>query len=171
MANKKNRKKNRAAKPAASPTTVKKASGTSSGIGGLRWTPKRLILMLAAFVVAIGSMATLQAYDKQKKEMHDLGVIGSGVPVIVQIHDPSCPTCRRLKSTMTTAMKDLPDVKYRLADITTSKGKAFQNKYGVPHVTLLLFNKEGKHQHTLQGLVSSGEINTAASRYFELPSS
>lgn len=142
-------------------------SGFFSKFRGVKTSRRQLALMGIAFVVAITGMASLHAFDKRNRDLHDLSVIGNGVPVIVQIHDPSCPTCRQLKSRMNAAMKDLPDVEYRLADISTSQGRTFQSENGgLPKITLMFFNAKGDHRHTLQGLVSPEEIKAAASRYF-----
>jgi thioredoxin-like negative regulator of GroEL len=110
-------------------------------------------------------VSTLHAYDKSQKTLHDLSVIGQGQPVVIQIHDPGCPTCRRLKSAVTTAMKSSPDVLYRLADITTPQGKALQTKYAVPHVTLLFFDASGKHRHTTQGLLTVEQVRNNIERH------
>lgn len=116
-------------------------------------------------VAAIG-IPTLHAYDKKHRTLHDLSVIGQGKPVVVQIHDPSCPTCRRLKSAVTTALKGTDEIHYRLADITTSEGKTLQNKYAVPHVTLLFFDGHGKRLHTSTGLLTSDQIKLRIGKYF-----
>ena len=161
MGNKK-AKKNRAKQAA-------EKAADSAGKGKLNLTPKRMGLLALAAVLFVGGMASLHAFDKKKRALHDLSVIGTGVPVMVQVHDPACPTCRRLKSAATAAMENFPDMAYRLADITTKEGKQFQTRYGVPHVTLLLFDPEGDHKHTISGLVDTEEINTTVSRVLDMP--
>ena len=99
---------------------------------------RRKLIMIPAVAVALGTTAVgISAYESNNRELHDLDVIGQGSPVIVQIHDPGCPTCRRLKKIVDNALKSNDSVLYRLADITSAKGKALQDKHAVPHVCLL----------------------------------
>ena len=151
---------------------TKKAGASSLGntLSGILASRRKLIMIVAGLVLAIGGMATLHAVDKQRRELHDLTVIGNGQPAIVQIHDPGCSVCRRLKSVTTSAMEDLPDVNFRLADITTKEGRKFGDKYNLPKTTLLMFDAKGEHKHTLRGLVTQQEIADAASRFFDAPS-
>ena len=150
---------------------ARKAStqAASKSTGG-KFDRRKLLFGAGFLVLAIGSMASLHAYEKQKRKLHDLSVIGTGLPAIVQIHDPGCSVCRRLKSVTENTMGDLPDVNFRIADITTSKGREFQQQYGVPKTTLLLFDAKGKHLHTMSGLIKKQEITEAAERYFRPPS-
>jgi len=115
-------------------------------------TRRNLIKAAAALVVAGGGATAVLAYDRNNRELHDLEAIGSGHPVVVQIHDPSCPICRRLKSRSLAALNDLDHVRYRLADVTTSKGRALQTQYGVDTITLLLFDERGRLVQTVVGL-------------------
>lgn len=127
---------------------------------------RRKLIMIPAVAVALGTTAVgISAYESNHRELHDLAVIGQGMPVIVQIHDPGCPTCRRLKNIVDNALDSNDTVLYRLADITSAKGKALQEKHAVPHVTLLYFDPDGKHVHTTTGLQSAGEIRDAVKTY------
>lgn len=121
-------------------------------------------IFIAALVLVMGA-AGLSAYETNKKEMHDLAVIGQGEPVIVQIHDPNCPTCRRLKNVVTNTLGSASPVLFRLASIATAEGKALQTKYAVPHVTLLYFDSAGKHVHTTTGMQTKAQITSAVNRY------
>lgn len=128
---------------------------------------RRLIIKGAgAFAVLGVSAGALSAYDKKQRTLHDLSVIGQGSPVVVQIHDPSCPTCRQLKSRSTTALQGNDDVVYRLADVTTAEGKRLQSKYGVEKITLLLFDGEGRRVRTIRGLQSVDYLEAAFGEAF-----
>ncbi len=128
---------------------------------------RRKFLIGSVGVIALGTAAFgINAYDQQHRELHDLTAIGSGTPVIVQIHDPACPTCRRLKNIVTNTLGADDPILYRLADITTSEGRALQNKYNVPNVTLLYFDQDGKRLHTTQGLLTSAELRGHLARLF-----
>jgi len=123
---------------------------------------KRKFILLPIAAVAIGGTALgLNALETDKRELHDLSVIGQGAPVIVQIHDPQCPTCRRLKKIVSNEINPGDNVQFRLADITVPEGKAMQDKYRVTHSTLLFFDKNGKHVHSTQGLQTKDQIRTA----------
>lgn len=127
----------------------------------------RKMAMIALGVIALLLAAvSINAYEAEQQELHDLTVVGEGKPVIVQIHDPNCPTCRRLKKAVSGTLGSDKSVLYRLANIKTAEGKALQNKYSVPHVTLLFFDAKGSHVHTTTGLQTSMEIDSAIKRYF-----
>ena len=128
---------------------------------------RRKFLLLPVAAVAIGGTAFgLNALETNKQELHDLTVIGNGTPAVVQIHDPSCPTCRRLKGIMKNTIDSGDPVNYRLADITTPEGKSLQDKYRASKVTLLFFDARGKHVHTTQGLRTSEEIKDTIDNLF-----
>ena len=154
-------KKRRAKKKAAVATE-------SSFFAGL--SLKKLLMIGAGVIALLLAAVSINAYESGQQELHDLSVIGQGEPVIVQIHDPNCPTCRRLKSAVTNALKSNDTVLYRLADIKTERGKALQNQYAVPHVTLLFFNGAGRHVHTTSGLQTSAQVSSAVDRFLPPPS-
>ncbi len=80
-------------------------------------------------------------------------MIGNGVPTVVQIHNPSCPKCRQLRRNASAAARHLDGkLQFRIADITTSAGRHLQQIYDVPHVTLLLFDGDGKLQRIISGV-------------------
>lgn len=118
---------------------------------------------LGVFGVAAGAIS---GYDTQKKELHDLTIIGAGKPVVVQIHDTSCPICRRLKSRTVNVLDAQSQIEYRIADIVTSKGRALQEKYGVQKTTLLLFDAEGGHVDTVFGLQTVEQLESLFARNF-----
>lgn len=132
---------------------------------------RRKFIAIPAVAVAIGGTAFgLNAIETNKRELHDLTVIGNGKPTLVQIHDPKCPTCRRLKNIVSNAIGGDDNLQYRLADITSSEGKALQEKHNVPHVTLLYFDAKGKHVHTTQGIQESSAIKETVQRLFNTQS-
>ena len=108
--------------------------------------------------IVLAAMATtgLAFYKQQYEIEHDLSVIGNGLPTVVQIHDPNCPLCRQLKKNTETALQKYGDtIQYRIADISTTKGKVFANRLKVKHVTLLLFDENGEPQQTITGVRES----------------
>lgn len=83
----------------------------------------------------------------------DLSTLGNGVATVVQIHDPQCPKCTALQREARDAMDEFEagEIQFLVANIRTDEGRAFARKHGVGHVTLLLFDGEGKRLDTLVG--------------------
>ncbi|MGH1427038.1 MAG: thioredoxin family protein [Arenicella sp.] len=102
--------------------------------------------------------------ENQSRIEHDLSVIGNGKATVVQIHDPGCQLCRRLQSNVNQIKPDFDDkFQFRTANLKTSKGADFAKKYNVPHVTLLIFNRNGRHVNTLNGVLPKEQIANALS--------
>lgn len=99
----------------------------------------------------------------------DLSKIGNGIPTIVQIHDPQCPTCQALQREARKALDQFEDgeLQYLVANIRQDKGKYFASKHGVPHVTLLLFDGAGQHSDTLSGPDTAENLERAFRRHLE----
>jgi len=97
---------------------------------------------------------------------HDLSKVGGGIPTIVQIHDPQCPTCTALQKQTRKALKRFGDdeLLYLVANIRTAEGARFASRYGVPHVTLLLFDSRGELRGRLQGMRQANELGDAFAR-------
>ena len=91
---------------------------------------------------------------------HDLTRIGRGDPVIVQIHDPQCPMCTSLQKQTRSALKEFSEcgLTYLVADIKTDVGAAFAARHGVPHVTLMLFDGQGRHVETVSGVHTAAQL-------------
>jgi len=108
----------------------------------------------------------IHRHDTTDRRLHDLGVLGNGSPAVVQIHDPSCPLCRRLKGATEKALDGSSHVNYRLADITRADGRALQERHGAPTVTLLLFDGRGRHVDTISGVQSVEALRAAFTERF-----
>lgn len=95
----------------------------------------------------------------------DLSKIGNGVPAIVQVHDPQCPSCRALQGETRTALEnfDAGEVQYLVANLNSPEGKALAREHGVGRVTLLLFDGQGRMRDMIQGRTSA-EVLTAEFR-------
>lgn len=147
---------------------AKKSDSLVQRIGRLPVEKKRRLLIksvvsLGVFGVAAGALSN---YDKNNRELHDLTAVGAGKPVVVQIHDTGCPICRSLKSRSTSVLKGQDRVEFRIADIATSSGREFQQKFGVQKTTLLLFNGEGRRVNTVFGLQTLEELELLFARSF-----
>lgn len=131
-------------------------------------TKRRLFIKSAVATGILGITAVaISGYDAQQRELHDLGAIGTGKPVVVQIHDTSCPTCRKLKSRSTKALEDQPGILFRVADIATPTGHTFQKKHKVQKTTLLLFNAKGRLVGTVIGLQTVEQLESLFAQRFK----
>jgi len=153
----------------------KKAAPKKSGLEKFKALPKatqrRHFIKWGVGLGVLGVAAgAISGYDAQNKELHDLSVIGKGKPVVVQIHDTSCSICRRLKSRTLSALDGQDRIEYRIADIVSTKGRAFQQKYGVQKTTLMLFDAKGKHIDTVVGLQTQDQLQRLFTRSFPIAS-
>ncbi|MGK8236770.1 hypothetical protein ACLGGT_21865 [Roseovarius sp. MS2] len=108
---------------------------------------------IAAGVLGFGGWSVSRTYAQQV-ELLDLDAIGNGTPTVVQVHDPHCPTCQELQKRTLRAAKDFEDgaLQVRVANIRGPEGRAIADRYGVPHVTLLLFDGQGEMRRVISGL-------------------
>lgn len=128
-----------------------------------RMTPQKqrrfLLKSGGAAALVVASAGALATYDKRQRTLHDLSDIGAGRATVVQIHDPSCPVCRNLKSRTSKALEQFDAVDFRLADITTPEGRKLQEQHRAEKITLLLFDAKGKHLQTVVGLQSVEQLS------------
>lgn len=117
--------------------------------------------LFAGGAVLLGGAATTTALAFVRSlDEADLAVVGNGVPVIVQIHDPQCALCARLQKQTRNALKGLSDddVLFRIANITSQDGAAFQMQQNLPHVTLALFDGSGQRVHVVRGVHPADDL-------------
>lgn len=97
----------------------------------------------------------------------DLSQIGKGIPTVVQIHDPQCPRCRALQREVRSAMKAFGDdeLRYLVANIRDQDGRDLAHAHRVGHVTLLLFDGEGRRRDIVVGQRSSGALKSMFRRH------
>lgn len=125
------------------------------------WKKNSKWLVIATTLLVVSGYLFVSG-ETQSRIEHDLSVIGNGKPTVVQIHDPGCQLCRRLQGNVNQVKPDFKEkVQFKTANIKTAKGAEFAKKYNVPHVTLLLFNRNGRHVNTIRG-VQSKEVITEA---------
>lgn len=112
--------------------------------------------VVAAGGAGFWAMGSYKAYAQE----HDLSRLGKGAPVIVQVHDPQCPTCTALQKQTRSALRAFDDcgLLYLVADINTTEGASLAARHGVPHVTLLFFDGQGALLRTVQGMHSSDQL-------------
>jgi thioredoxin-like negative regulator of GroEL len=129
----------------------------------LRWARN---VGVAAVAIGGGGFWMMRSVNAMQAEQ-DLTRIGQGKPVVVQVHDPQCATCTALQRETRDAMKQFGecDLVYLVADVSQIKGATFANRYGVPHVTLLLFDGDGRLQQTLSGMRYRDELSEVLVRH------
>lgn len=139
-------------------TSTKAKKPLKKGIK-LRTLMRNAAILLAFLAVPI---AWLIANEQSAQQESDLSILGSGQPVAVQVHDHSCPLCQRLKANAEQALNEMEQPPaWRIADINTTSGADFAHRYGVGHVTILLFDGQGNRQQTIQGVTSSSDLRAA----------
>lgn len=97
----------------------------------------------------------------------DLTKIGNGIPTVVQIHDPNCPTCTALQREARDAICEMDSgkIQYVVANLNKPDGRLLAAKHGVGKVTLLLFDGDGNRQATLSGPNTSTNLKLAFERH------
>ncbi|MCP4933389.1 MAG: hypothetical protein GY927_04100, partial [bacterium] len=106
-------------------------------------------------VMILLSYTGLAAYRQNCDETHDLSVIGNGTPTVVQVHDPSCPSCRALKDNTQAGLKRLGSgLQYRIASLKTPEGRVLAQRFQVGKITLLIFDGDGEMINSYQGVKS-----------------
>ncbi len=128
------------------------------------------IYAVGGIVLAGGAGAFAMDFRKKLNEQ-DLSAIGQGTPVIVQIHDPQCSLCTSLQKNTRKALRafDEDGVVYRVANIKTEAGAAFQARAGLPHVSLVLFDGAGERVHVVQGVTPVAELIDTFRRRLRVP--
>lgn len=101
---------------------------------------------------------------------NDLTRIGQGVPTVVQIHDPQCPSCAQLQRETRRAVSefDETELQFVVANIRTQSGRSLADAHGVGHVTLLLFDGEGERVDVIVGNRSSRVLEQVFRTTFRL---
>lgn len=135
-----------------------------------RDTLKGLMWWGAGGAALLGGGAVFAMDFRKKLAEHDLSVIGQGVPVILQIHDPQCSLCAALQKQTRSALRafDDHDVLFRVANVRTTEGAARQQAEGLPHVTLVLYDGEGHRVHVVEGVTQADVLVETFKRHLGL---
>ena len=119
-----------------------------------RWPRRRVlfgVILLAGAAAAAFGIARYTGVDARR---HDLSAVGNGTPTVVQIHDPSCPVCRELRSNVLSAAGDFSEdtLQIRFADLHTDEGRSFALRHGHTSVTLLFIDGDGNVRDVQSGV-------------------
>ena len=154
-------------KKRSAPKRKKTAADPAQAAEQARLESRRRFLRLArngAIAVPVVGVAGLFSVRAVQATIHesDLGRVGQGVPAVVQIHDPQCPLCQTLQRQTRRALRAYDDDQavFLVANIASAEGSAFAARYGVPHVTLLLFDARGRMQQVVRGPLETDAFRT-----------
>ncbi|MEM6902429.1 MAG: hypothetical protein AAF556_04235 [Pseudomonadota bacterium] len=169
----KKQKKPKAGK-ASAPTAAASNSGNQPSGGDPAGGGRRDFLIklrdygAVALVLGGGGYFLADSFISGHQE-HDLTKIGNGMPTIVQIHDPQCPSCRALQKEVRTALADFEDgeLQYLVANIRSEEGAIFANYHRVPHVTLVLLDGDGRRREVLSGQRPASSLRRAFRKHIE----
>ncbi|MEM6390609.1 MAG: hypothetical protein AAF825_12285 [Pseudomonadota bacterium] len=117
---------------------------------------------IALPVLGAAGFYSVRAVEASVCEL-DLTKIGTGVPSVVQVHDPNCSLCRTLQRQTRRALRayDADGFHYLVANINTVEGNDLARAHGAPHVTLLFFDGAGELQGTLSGPVNDDVVRNS----------
>ncbi len=159
------------------PQTRKKAAPASKPAPVPAKTRRQMLGGLAKTglgIAVIGGGAGLFLTRTVKADMyeHDLGRIGQGVPMVVQVHDPHCPTCLSLQRQVRKAMRAFgeDELQYAIASLEKPEGRELALNHGVGKITLLLFDAKGERQDVLHGVINANLLEQRFRRHIERPS-
>ncbi len=105
----------------------------------------RLWIAVSAVAVILGIGSLVAVQQLQARSFRDLSVVGSGTPVVVQVHDRSCPVCTSLLASVQQVSREFSDddLHVRVAELHTEIGSAFARRHNAGRVTLLYFDAAG----------------------------
>lgn len=132
---------------------------------GSRFTAARLrYALVGALVLGAGGWA-VAAQVQSHRELHDLSVVGTGIPAAVQIFDHQCSTCYTLKDEVIAAAKgfDKGDLIVRVANLATADGRALAERHAVPNMTVIMLDGDGELRQVLRGPSRSDYLSGAFS--------
>ncbi len=124
----------------------------------------------AIAVAVVGTAGWFIANDVQATAReHDLTRIGNGIPTVVQIHDPNCAICAALQKEARAAIGDFEegDLQFLVANLRDERGRKLAADNSVGHVTLLLFDGDGKRRDILRGSRDRTELEPVFRRFVQ----
>lgn len=159
--------KNKQRRTAASKRATK--SVTRKRAFSARRLVRSLLIALAILAVPVAWFA-MEAY--QARAVTDLSVIGSGEPVVVQVHEPGCVSCEQLLEQTQEARSRLDEpLSLRRVNITTASGRRFADDHGVMQSTLVLFDARGQVMEVRRGAATADELEADFLSLQQLPRS
>ena len=137
---------------------------TKSGKGAFIFNRRSLVKLGIATVFAVPAYAAISAYSRNLEMQRDLSVIGQGIPTLIQVHDESCPDCRKLLSSVNAVLDEFPKIQFKIADLKSTKGIKFATHHQASKVTLMYFDSRGKKIDVVSGLQTKDEVRSFIKR-------
>jgi hypothetical protein len=160
-------KKSKVSKPASAPAvspSVDKAM--KRGLNRRDFLTNSALITGAAGLLGGGGWYFASTVAAEAKE-GDLSTLGNGVPAIVQIHDPNCPTCNALRREAREAACSFGEneLQFKVANLRTKEGRALAGRHGVGKITLLMFDGDGSMRLVLPGLSQAENLKPVFRRH------
>jgi hypothetical protein len=133
-------------------------------------SPRRresVYLAFAILSILFAGFVWVQA-NHQQATFSDLSVIGHGQPVVVLVSAGSCSVCGEVEQRTRSALSDLHDVQFRIADVCTREGEKFSHTYESDPISVLLFDKDGENTASVHGVQSEQTMHDFFQKQFEL---
>ncbi len=120
-----------------------------------------------ALALLVGGAVALSAYNQRAHRANDLSTIGSGVPAVVQVHDPYCDGCRQLKASVEAILSEFDDedLVIRFAELDTTEGAAFARRHEAGRVTLLFLDGDGNLRDLQRGVQQPNQLRQTFLRH------
>jgi len=161
----------RSKRPAKPQTRKKAAPALAPAVTRRQMLGKVGKTALGVAVVGGGIGLLLTRTVQAELHEHDLSRIGQGVPMVVQVHDPMCPSCVALQRQVRAAMGafDEADLQYAIASLDKPEGRSLALDNGVGKITLLLFDAGGTRREVLHGVIDSDRLERAFRQHVDRP--
>ncbi|MGB1157493.1 MAG: hypothetical protein ACPG42_11805 [Alphaproteobacteria bacterium] len=126
-----------------------------------RRTRDRWITAVVSGIVLLGLVSVILFFATRGNNLEDYSVIGSGDPVIVQVHQLNCTDCDILRANAKRALKQIDNerLKYRMAYLHKAEGIAFASQHGAARFsTLVLFDRFGRKKGIYSGVQDTEQL-------------
>ncbi|MFC3282857.1 hypothetical protein [Litchfieldella rifensis] len=115
--------------------------------------------MVIALAILLVPVTWLIMEVRSTQMLTDLDIIGSGEPVVVQIHEPGFEDSERLRRDIDAARSRMSgELAFRVVNIDTSRGARFAYEYGVSPATVMLFDARGEVARVIEGGGSAEDL-------------
>lgn len=126
---------------------------------------KRLITRLITFAVLVVILGgAFAAYRLYQNNLHDVSVVGNGQSTVVQVYEPGCIPCDRLRENVDAVKGRFDNVQFKYANLFDDQGAEFARGHNARETTLLIFDSKGKLRRTLTGVQPTEQLERIFSR-------
>jgi signal transduction histidine kinase len=120
----------------------------------------RIVLVAMAILAVPATWMAMDAYESRSRA--DLSVLGSGVPVVVQVHERRNAESRRLHDRVSRALRSVePPLEWRVVEVRSEEGRRLARDYGADRLTLLLYDGRGEVVRVMRGELGEEALGAA----------